>query len=96
MSDMIAIKKVVLKERHLRPGRTKHFLCDSQGKSEFAPFTSLEIAQYPGDSGFYLLHLCENGKGTDTYHATLNDALHQAEFEFEVRAEGWDETQKLT
>jgi hypothetical protein len=92
MSEMVAIKKVVLTGHHLRPGRTKHTLADSQGQREFPPFTSLEIAQFAGDSGYYLLHLCENGQGTDTWHATLDDALHQAEYEFEVKPEEWTES----
>jgi hypothetical protein len=92
MSKMTAIKKVVLAEHHLRPGRTKHTLCDTQGSREFPPFVSLVIAQYPGDSGYYLLHLCEDGHGTDTWHETIDDAFHQAEYEFEVKPEEWDET----
>ncbi|MGA2167616.1 MAG: hypothetical protein ABSG62_05350 [Terracidiphilus sp.] len=89
MSEMVAIKKVALGEHHLRPGRTKHTLVDSQGQRDFPLFTSLVVAQYPGDSGYYLLHLCEDGQGTDTWHATLDDALHQAEYEFEVKPEDW-------
>jgi hypothetical protein len=89
MSKMIAIKRVVLSERHLLPGRTKHTLIDSKGAREFPPFTSLEIAQHSGDSGYYLLHLCEGGEGTDTWHENLDDALYQAEWEFGVRPEEW-------
>jgi hypothetical protein len=35
------------------------------------------------------MYLCENGQGTDTFHLTLDDALHQAEYEFGVRPEEW-------
>jgi hypothetical protein len=91
MSKMTAIKKVVLNESHLRPGLTKHFLCDAQGKREFPPFTSLVITQYPGDSGYYLMHICENGQVADTWYLTLDEALHQAEYEFRIRAEEWTE-----
>ncbi|MGA2350708.1 MAG: hypothetical protein ABSF70_09775 [Terracidiphilus sp.] len=92
MTNMIALKKVVLNEGHLLPGRTKHYLCDTHGKQEFAPFTSLVIAQYPGDAGYYLLHICENGQSTDTWHLILDDALHQAEYEFGVRPEEWTDS----
>jgi hypothetical protein len=85
MSKMIAIRKVVLCERHLRPGRTKH--C-SNGK-EFPPFTSLVVCQSPGDAGYFLMHICENGQVADTWHENLEDALHQAEWEFGVQAEEW-------
>lgn len=92
MSGMIAIKRAALNEGHLRPGRTKHTLIDSKGAREFPSFTSLAICQYPGDSGYYLMHLCEGSEGTDTWHENLDDALHQAEWEFGVREDEWVET----
>ena len=95
MSKMMAIKKVALGEHHLRPGQTKHTLSDSQGIREFPPFVSLVITQSPGESGFYLMHCCENGQGADTWHETLDDALHQAEYEFEVKPEEWIETNEV-
>ena len=70
---------------HLRPGRTRHRI---DGK-DFPPFVSLEIAQYPADGGFYLLHICGNGAVADTYHESMEEAMHQAEFEFGVQATEW-------
>jgi hypothetical protein len=87
MSEMIAIRKAALGERHLRPGRTKH----ASNGQEFPPFTSLVICQSPGDAGFFLMHICENGRAADTWHENLEDALHQAEWEFGVQAEEWIE-----
>jgi hypothetical protein len=49
----------------------------------------LEIATYGSDSGFFLFHLCADGSGTDTWHQTLDDAFHQAEFEFKVSRDEW-------
>jgi hypothetical protein len=92
MSEMVAIKNVTLNESHLRPGRTKHSISDKNGRSEFPPFTSLVITQCPDDPGFYLMHVCANGQIADTWHETLDDALHQAEYEFEVKPEEWAET----
>jgi len=92
MTRMTALKKVTLNERHLHPGRTKHTLIDEKGAREFPSFTSLVIAQYPGDEGNYLLHICEGREGTDTWHQNLDDALHQAEWEFGVSPEEWIET----
>src|SRR5580698_7335435 len=86
---MIAIKKVILKEHHLNPGRTKHILSDSTGMRPFPPFTSLAITRYGKDPGYYLMHICDGGLGTDTFHETLEEALHQAEWEFEVRPGEW-------
>ena len=92
MSEMIALKRVALKEGHMPPGRTKHTFIDNKGAREFPPFTSLVIAQSPGDAGYYLMHLCEGGKGTDTWHRNLEDAFHQAEWEFGVCPEQWVES----
>lgn len=87
MSRMIAIRKVALDERHLRPGRTKHA---SNGK-EFSPFTKLAICQYPGEVGIYLMHVCENGQVADTWHENPEDAIYQAQWEFGVQPDEWIE-----
>lgn len=91
MDEMRAIRKVTLGEHHLRPGRTRHYIGFAEGKREFPPFTSLVITRHPGDSGYYLMHLCEDGQGTDTWHVSLEDAFHQAEYEFGVRPDEWTE-----
>jgi hypothetical protein len=50
----------------------------------------LEIAHGPGKTDYYLLYLDENGvEQTDTWHATLESALSQAEFEFGVKPSEW-------
>jgi hypothetical protein len=56
---------------------------------DFPPFVSLEIVQYPNDSGFYLLHFCASGDVADTHHETVQEAMHQAEFEFGVQSDEW-------
>ena len=85
--------KVGLGTNHLRPGRARHFIKNSQGRREFPPFVRLEIAQYPQSKGCYLFHICEDGSGTDTWHETLDQALDQAEWEFEVRRNEWQMVQ---
>jgi hypothetical protein len=57
--------------------------------ADFPPFVTLEIAQFPSDSGFYLLHICANGEVADTWHQTVEEAMHQAEFEFGVQPGEW-------
>lgn len=89
MTVMMAIKKVALGSHHVDSGKTKHTLVDSAGARSFAPFTSLVITRYPGDEGFYLMHVCADGTGTDTWHVSLEDALHQADWEFGVQTEEW-------
>ena len=85
MSALVPLKRVVLGSHHFRPGRTVHRV---NGK-DFPPFVSLEIAQYPGDSGFYLLHICSDGAVADTHHESMEEAMHQAEFEFGVQSNEW-------
>ena len=81
--------RVLLGPGHLRPGRTRHQVHDGKGRRDFPPFVRLEIAAYPGDDGYYLLHICEDGSMADTHHATLDEALHQAEWEFHVQPAEW-------
>jgi hypothetical protein len=85
----IVLMRVKLEAHHLHPGKTVHWLVDEKGKRPFPPFVSLAIAQYEGDADFYLLHECKDHFGTDTCHTSLEDALHQAEFEFGVIRDEW-------
>ena len=85
MSAFVTLKRVVLGSHHLHPGRTLHRV----NSKDFSPFVSLEIAQYPEDSGFYLLHICSDGAVVDTHHESMEEAIHQAEFEFGVQSNEW-------
>ena len=85
MSAFVTLKRVVLGSHHLHPGRTLHRV----NSKDFSPFVSLEIAQSPGDSGFYLLHICSDGAVADTHHESMEEAMHQAEFEFGVHSNEW-------
>ncbi len=78
-SEMRKIGSITLQPRH-SPDRTRHSINGEQ----ITAFVALEIATYEPDSGFYLLHVCADGRGTDTWHETLDDAFHQAAFEFGV------------
>ena len=91
MGQHIAIRTVTLGEHHLRPGRTQHSIVGKDGRHEFPPFVELKITQFPGDSGYYLMHICEDGQAADTWHLTLDDAFHQAEWEFGVSPDEWTE-----
>jgi hypothetical protein len=86
-NQLISVKRVKLGPHHLRPGLTQHRLHDAKGVRDFPPFVALEIAHYPSDSGYYLFHVPESGPGADTWHESLEDAMHQAEFEF--KADEW-------
>jgi hypothetical protein len=50
----------------------------------------LAICQYPDDNAFYLFGCDANWSSvTDTWHQTLDDAKHQAEFEYEGVSTTW-------
>ena len=91
MGQMMALKKVMLNERHLCAEQARRGLPDRQEKKSIPAHISLVIAQFPSDSGYFLLYQCEDGQTADTWHPSLEDALHQAEIEFEVRSEEWIE-----
>jgi hypothetical protein len=74
------------------PHTCKHTLVDARGKRDFPPFTALEIVRFPEDDGYYLLYQTADGTGTDTWHKTLEDAMHQAAFEFNVKESDWTRT----
>jgi hypothetical protein len=92
MSGMVAIKKVSMNERHLQPGRTNHTFTDKNGSREFPPFKSLVITHSPDQAEFILWRFCKNGMKAHTHHDSLEDATHQAEWEFEVMPEEWADT----
>jgi len=64
---------------------------DKTGRRAFPPFTALKIAHCSGHAGYYLMHICANGLGTDTWDEPLEDAIGQAEFEFGMRPDEWTE-----
>jgi hypothetical protein len=67
-------------------GRTKHTI---NGAPAPTP-RMLIISAAETDSGVYLLYCDENGKEfTDTYHASVDEALKQAEWEFDVSPGSW-------
>ncbi len=94
MSSFWSLLRVELGPHHLSPGRTLHTLSGSTGSREFAPFKSLEIVTFEGDSGFYLMHLATDGTAADTWHGTLDDAKHQAEWEFGIAENEWVKTER--
>ena len=79
--DGAAVLKYAVVTAEVEPsGKTRHFV----GGVLFGPSAALAIVQHSGESAFYLLYL--NGDGhvvTDTWHASLDDALHQANIEYE-------------
>ena len=96
MEQFTAIRRVKLGDHHLSPGRANDMIVGSNGKRPFAPFKELIIAHDPGTVGCYLMHHSIDGRAADTWHESLEDALHQAEWEFEVELSEWVEINEFT
>jgi len=96
LSDYLLHRQIRLKPHHTATGKTKHYQSSfsSQGLErgpELQTPHQLTIAQIPPDQGYYLLYLDEEGNEiTDTYHDSLEAALAQAEWEFNVGAHEWE------
>jgi hypothetical protein len=68
-------------------GKTRHY-----GDQLLTSPTRLEIVQLPPDSGFYLLYIDGNGaEMTDTWHESLERAMDQANFEFGLLPNEWEQ-----
>ena len=86
MPEYQVIRRVRLGAGHAPTGRTVH----RRGEAEIPVPAELRIIQAAGESGCYLVHLDAAGAElTDTFHDTLEDALAQAEWEFQVRPGEW-------
>lgn len=83
-SNWKVIGRVELQSHHW-PSKTRHTINGEMCRE----LTRLEIGTYNEDAGVYLLHLGPDDRGTDTWHENLDDAFHQAEFEFGVRRDEW-------
>jgi hypothetical protein len=70
---------------HHSPSRTRH----SINGEVIDAFVALEICTYGPDEGYYLLHIKSDGRGTDTWHKTLDDTFDQAAFEFGAARDEW-------
>ncbi len=72
--------------RHRFTGACAHIV----GGSTQGPAAGLAICQYEAESAYYLFGCYEEWNSvTDTYHDTLQDAMGQAEFEYEGVTETW-------
>ncbi len=84
---MSRIKQIRLGAQHKPTGNTRHYIAGRL----MSPPASLSIEQFPGEPGYYLLYFDSEGSElTDTYHESLDNAMAQAEFEFNVKPTEWN------
>jgi len=73
-------------DRHHVTGNCRH----SVAGRLLGPAAGLAICQYEGQAAYYLFHCDDEWNSlTDTWHETLQDALRQAEFEYEGVSSTW-------
>jgi hypothetical protein len=88
MPDHCLLWEIKLGRSHKPTGKTHHY----RGGVECSPPAELRIVQFSEDSGFYLLYIDDRGvELTDTYHETVDEAKAQAEFEFNVKPDEWNQ-----
>ncbi|MBA3770700.1 MAG: hypothetical protein H0X08_09455 [Blastocatellia bacterium] len=73
-------------EKHRHTGNTKQIVAGTL----MGPSSGLAICQYDNEDSFYLFGCDEDWNSvTDTWHATVEEAKEQAEFEYEGVAATW-------
>ena len=58
-------------------------------EESFPPAVKLQIDRDVESGGFFLLSVVANRVIADTWHHTLEDAYHQAEFQYGVEKDEW-------
>jgi hypothetical protein len=69
----------------------RKILIDDSGSHEFSRFVRLEIARNGANGGYYLFHVAASGGATDTWHATVEEALDEAGAEYGVSRKDWQD-----
>jgi len=87
ISGAQVIMYTVLDDRCRSTGNCRHIV---GGRVALESIDALAICQYPGEQSYYLI-CCDRSWNeiTDTLHTTLDDALKQAEFEYEGISTIW-------
>lgn len=91
MTDYLIHRRIVLKPDHVPTGKTRHYAGTPDNRVELRTPQQLMIVQIPPkNQGYYLLYLDDKGDElTDTYHDSLEEALAQAKWEFNVDPDEW-------
>jgi hypothetical protein len=78
--------EITLKKTHKKVSRTKNI---AYGKLIKRP-NKLVICSYTGDTGYYLMQYSEDDlELIDTYHDSIEEAMEQAEWEYDIKPYEW-------
>ena len=80
------LQYLIIDSSHKFTEQTKHYK-----KGELIkPMYALAICTYNEEEGFYLFGCNDEWESiTDTFHDTVKDAMHQAEFEYSGTTNSW-------
>jgi hypothetical protein len=82
--DTAILHRVILDSRHLAQSRTLHF----EGGERVERAARIDLVRM--GRCFYLLHYDKEGNElTDTCHDTVDEAMKQAEYEFDIKKQDW-------
>ena len=88
MLDYRLLWKIRLCERHKPTGKTRRYV----GGAEAPVPVELRIIEYPEEQGYYLFYCDGAGRESDdSYHESVEEAMAQAEWEFSVKPEEWEQ-----
>ena len=90
--NRIISKRIILKsDKHYRTGKVRETI--NGIAQSYLPY-KLEIMSYPDEDsdGFYLMSMSmDNQDVNDTWHPSLQDALEQALYEYNVQVDDWED-----
>ena len=88
MADYIILRRVILQPQHCVTGRNPPLSWTRASAAAVRAAHSAVLQMIPGS---ICLYFDANGdEMTDTYHDSIEDAMAQADFEFEVRPDEWE------
>ena len=86
MSGYRILRQLTLGPSTEATGKTRHF----SGGGLFRIPAELQVVELPGSPGYYLLYFDDSGREmTDTFHDSVEQAVAQAEWEFNVKGRDW-------
>lgn len=96
LNNQLILKVVLLdKNKHRITGNTTGYI-NGILRTEL-PYKLVITKDEEADDDVYLLHIDKTNKEiNDTWHPTLQDAIEQAKYEFDVDSSDWEDVAKIT
>lgn len=90
IDDCRVLHYAILDESCRATGNCQHGVATSEGRKGIGPAAGMAICRFSESREVYLFSCDEEWRVlADTYHTTLEDAVAQAEFEYQGVSEKW-------